>query len=209
MAVGASHPLHLSSDELLAHFDLVCPQPTPWKVCTPPSEMHLAVTLALHSTQFEPQLWTREPMKQTSIGHAGWNSVMTTLWILGLLKGMTPHRTSKCLHNDAAMDVLHQVVSLHDLAQLRTPFEVSARAVDSWGASDIRLNQHGAINFWLSRQCCFHQKEDPLSQCTKLIPIQVVKAIVEAALHLRDVGFNTVADVTCLTLLVVPLGQCA
>ena len=68
------------------------------------------------------------------------------------------------------------------------------------GSSDIRMDAQGDIDFRLSRQLRFYTKQDPPPGRVKPVPIQVVRALLEAAhLHAQpDDALTAIADMTCL-----------
>jgi len=70
----------------------------------------------------------------------------------------------------------------------------------SMGAKDIRLDPAGKIDFRIQRQLRSYKKEDPPPQRVKPIPIQVVRAVVNAAHNVQhaDDGTRCIADMICL-----------
>ena len=69
------------------------------------------------------------------------------------------------------------------------------------GASDPRLDRHGKTDFRLGRQLRKYRKDDPPAQRVKPIPIQVVRALLNAAylpVIADPIGFRAVADMICI-----------
>ena len=69
------------------------------------------------------------------------------------------------------------------------------------GSPDIRLDAFGGIDFRLQRQLRSYTKEDPPPDRVKPVPIQVVRAMLQAAYQPHapvDNAFRAIADMTCL-----------
>ena len=133
LADEASRRVTLTPDELLTHFDTHYPQVRPWNICTLRSEMNSALISALRRQRSEPASWIHAPGPATATGNCGWSSVPTTPWILGSPKGTILYRTSKFSLQGTALDASHPAEGPFVLAQLLTPFEVSARNTEGWG----------------------------------------------------------------------------
>jgi hypothetical protein len=82
MGDDSSRRWDLSDAELLTHFDLSYPQPTPWQLYHPNSAMLSAVTSALRRKRSLPESFLTEPPPLTDSGHDGRSSAEPYCWIL-------------------------------------------------------------------------------------------------------------------------------
>ena len=133
MADEASRRTSYNQTELLTLFNSQFPQPKQWRACTLRSEMNSALILALHRKRCEPTSWQNESVLPKLIGDCGWSSVPRSTWILGSARDTILYRTSKFSRCGTAMDASHPAENPFDLAQLATPYEISARRSNGWG----------------------------------------------------------------------------
>jgi hypothetical protein len=133
MADDASRLLHLSSHELLSHFNSVYPQLVPWTGCDLSPEMSSRVTIALCKQRSDPASFSAVQLKPPIRGNCGWLSARNTQLIPGSQIKTTRFHTSKSLDSVIATDGLHPAKSPFDLAQWLTHCAWSDRHTSYWG----------------------------------------------------------------------------
>ena len=149
MADDASRMHHLSDADFCSHLDSTYPQVRPWRGCTLRFKILSSLISALSRSRSNPASWQDEPRPPTVCGTAGWISVPTTPWIPGSPKASILYRTSKFSALGTAMDASHPVANPFDIAQLRTPYVMSARATKAWGprTSDSTQQERSTSEF--------------------------------------------------------------
>jgi hypothetical protein len=133
MGDDASRRWDLSDAELLTHFDLSYPQPTPWQLYHPNSAMLSAVTSALRRKRLLPASFLTELPPLADNGPDGRSSAEPYRWILPSRRSRTPLRSCKSMHTDTAPASLPPVVTLSALEQWRTPYVPSVKRSRQWG----------------------------------------------------------------------------
>jgi hypothetical protein len=133
MGDDASRRWDLSDDDLLTHFNLSYPQPTPWQLYRPNTEMLSAVTSALRRKRLPPESFLIVPPPLADSGAVGRTSVERSHWILPSRRSPIQSPSCKSTHTDTAPASLPPVVTLSALEQWRTPFAPLAKRSRRWG----------------------------------------------------------------------------
>jgi hypothetical protein len=68
------------------------------------------------------------------------------------------------------------------------------QTLTTMGADDIRLNNHGKIDFRLKRQIAGYKRQDPPPNHIKPIPIQILRHVVTTAYATDDPGNHSIAN---------------
>jgi hypothetical protein len=148
----------LTDDALLAHFECHFPQTLPWTLCQLRKPMSFALTSALFTRRYAPELLFNGPKPKTSIGRGGTNFSSTTTLTHSYAAGKTLSRSSKSLDIAIETDDLPPTIIPSKLEQWRGRYVRSARRSPGWGPRTSKRTSTGTSTTE------YNVKSEPISE---------------------------------------------
>ena len=133
MADDCSRLWNLTDSAFLQHFQSMCPQPLPWKLCRLRPAMRSSLICALHKQRSEPQSFLDEPKLPLVIGISGRTIAQRLASRPGSMISTIPSRSYKSSLSGYGLENSPPAVTLSDLARWRTTCVPSARRSPGWG----------------------------------------------------------------------------
>jgi hypothetical protein len=127
MADVTTRSWELSNNSLRAHFECHFPQTLPWTLCKLQKPMSSALTSALLSKRYAPELLFNEPKPKTSIGRGGTIFSSRKTLTHSYASGKTLSQSSKYLEIAKETDDLPPSKIPSELKKWRTQYVRSAR----------------------------------------------------------------------------------
>jgi hypothetical protein len=160
MADVTTRSWELSYNDSLAHFECHFPQTLPCTLCQILKPMSSALTSALLTKRYAPELLFNVPRPKTRIGRGGTNFASTTTLIHSYVVGKTPSRSSKSSGIAIETDDLPPTRSPSELEQWRMHYVRSARRSPGW---DPRMSERTSMETLTSG---YNVKSEPISERT-------------------------------------------
>ena len=133
MADDTSRLWNLTDDELLTHFNLVYPQPLPWRLCHLRPAMKSALISACSGQPSTPESFLHAPEPTAKHGSAGVPSVLPSAPMKPLPTSQTQSSFSRSSPSATVTVAQLPAANQFALAQWRTPSVRWARASPDWG----------------------------------------------------------------------------